>query len=424
MKHFIVLALVTACAVDDPDAAPYVPPPPGTGSGSGDPMPPPGTGAGALGGDPMLNTIVLSSKDTQIVAVDPNAGGRRVVTDFGNGIDIESLAYVGGNIVYAGAEDNSMNAVNLTNGALIWETPLGRYENSELASPQVVIRDSVIYGAGIPGVLAARDLSQAAVKWDYAMSPSGETDSYYSSVGRPLVTADRVFIGTHSSLDQNYLHAIDRTTGARVWRIELPDAMSGTPRLAGNRLLVPAGHLYALDPANGAVVWTFAQEPLSRGASTPAIAGDVVLVQGADAVAAGRLYALDLATGARKWAIDAGNDYAGVYTPRVVGGVVLGVSERGSSQWGYGNGLPFAADIATGAIVWKNADVSVATSPVFANGRLFFHGQNFKGTGDIDDNVGLMMLDGPTGKLIALDNYFRYANAVRPLVIATNGVFD
>jgi outer membrane protein assembly factor BamB len=261
------------------------------------------------------------------------------------------------------------------------------------------------------------------VKWDYAMSPSGATDGYYSFVGRPLVTQDRLFVGTHSSLDQNYLHAIDRTTGGRSWRIELPDAMSGTPRLAGNLLLVPAGNLYALDPATGAVVWTFAQEPLSRGASTPAIAGSVVLVQGADDVSEGRLYALDLATGARKWALDAGNGYAGGYSPVVVGGVVLGVFERGSSQWPSGNGLPFAADIATGTIVWRNADVSVSTSPVFANGRLFFHGQNFKGTGGIDNNVGLMMLDGPTGKFIALDNYFRYASAVSPLVIATNGVY-
>lgn len=421
---YALLALLAACAVDDPGTDPYVPPPLPPGNGSGDPMPPPpGTGASALGGNPMLNQIVLSSKDTQIVAVDPNAGGHRVVTDFGNYIDIESLAYVGGNTVYAGAEDNSMNAVDLASGALIWETPLGRYENSTLASPQVVIRDSTIYGVGIPGVLAARDLAQAAVRWDYAMSPSGETDGYYSQVGRPLVTADRIYIGTHSSLDQNYLHAIDRTTGARIWRLELPDAMSGTPLLVGNRLLVPAGDLYALDPANGAVLWSFAQEPLSRGASTPAIAGNVVLVQGADDVADGRLYALDLATGARKWAIDAGNDYAGIYTPLVVGGVVLGVSERGSSQWPTGNGIPFAADIATGAIVWSNPDVSVESSPVFANGRLFFHGQNFKGTGGIDNNVGLMMLDGPTGKFIALDNYFRYASAVKPLVIAANGVF-
>lgn len=415
-----LVSLVSACAVDEPDN-PTVPPPFGGGSGSGSGS---GSGGGAspLGGDPTQNRVVLTSKDTQIVAVDAGAGGHRVVIDFGNYIDITSLAVVG-NTVYAGAEDNSVNAIDLASGTLLWETPLGRYEVSSLAHPRVVISDGVFYATGIPGVLAAREITQAAVRWDYAMNPSGETDSYYSQVGKTLVTSDRVFVGTYDSLDTNYLHAIDRATGARVWRIELPDAMSGTPKLAGGLLIVPAGDLYALDPVTAEVRWSVPMEPLSRGAGTPSIAGDAILVQGADDVADGRLYCIDLATGTKRWSIDAGNDYAGVYTPAVVNGAVIGVSERGSSQWPFGNGLPFVVDIATGATIWSNSDVSVDTSPVFANGRLYFHGQNFKGTGGIDDNVGLLTLDATTGSFLAIDNYFRYSSAVTPLVIADNGVF-
>ncbi|HEY5934843.1 MAG TPA: PQQ-binding-like beta-propeller repeat protein, partial [Kofleriaceae bacterium] len=186
---------------------------------------------------------------------------------------------------------------------------------------------------------------------------------------------------------------------------------------------VPAGDLYALDPVTAEVRWSVPMEPLSRGAGTPTIAGDAILVQGADDVSEGRLYCIDLATGTKRWAIDAGNDYAGIYSPAVVNGVVIAVSERGSGESLVGNGLPFVAEIATGAILWSNPDVSVETSPVFANGRLYFHGQNFRGSGGIDDNVGLLTLDATTGSFLAIDNYFRYSAAVTPLVIADNGVF-
>lgn len=423
-KLSLLLILLAGCVTDETHDPNIPPPPTGSGSGAGSGTGPggPGSGAGAVGGDPSLNQFVLASKDDQIVRVAPDLSAHAVVIAFGSYIDVESLAIVGGTI-YAGAEDNSVNAIDLATGALEWESPLGRFENSTLAEPEVVIRDSYAYAAGLNGLFASIELATGAHQWGYAMSPTGQTDSYYSQIGKPLVTADRIYIGTHDSLETNYLHAIDRATGARIWRLELADAMSGTPQLAGNTLLVPAGDLHAMDPATGAIRWTFPQYELTRGASTPVVAGDVVLVQGATDVADGRLYCLELATGALRWSIDAGNDYAGVYTPLVMNGVVFGVYERGSSQWPFGNGLPFLADLATGAVIWRNADVSVETSPVWANGRLYFHGQNFKGTGGIDNNVGLLALDATTGAFVALDNYFRYSRSVRPIVVATNGVF-
>jgi outer membrane protein assembly factor BamB len=426
-RWFVACFVWSAGCLTDDRADPILPPGsnpgPGSGSGSGSGSDPgPGGGAGALAGDPSLNRLVLSSRSEEIVQVDPDAAGHQVIFSFDRLVDVTSLAVVG-NQIFAGAEDNSINAIDATTHQFQWDAPLGRYETSSLADPWVVLRDGVVYATGIPGVLQAHAIATGAKQWQYAMDPSGDTDSYYSSVGRTALTADRVFVGTHSSLDQNYLHAIDRATGARVWRIELEHGVSGVIKLVGNTLIVPAGDLYALDPATGAQRWRFAMEPLSRGAGTPAIAGTAVLVQGAADVADGRLYCLDLATGAERWSIKAGNDYAGIYAPLVVGGVVLGVAERGSGVSLTGNGLPFVADIATGSVIWQNADVSVETSPVFANGRLFFHGQNFRGSGDIDDNVGLLILDAPTGKFLAIDNYFRYSVALTPIVIATNGTF-
>ena len=271
MTKLSLLLMVLAGCVTDETHDPNIPPPPmGTGSGSGSGTVPggPGSGAGAVGGDPSLNQFVLASKDDQIVRVAPNLASHAVVIAFGNYIDVESLAVVGGT-VYAGAEDNSVNAIDLATGALTWESalgrfevsslaepevvihdnrayaaglnglfasielatgaltwesPLGRFEISSLAEPEVVIRDNRAYAAGLNGLFASIDLATGAHQWGYAMSPSGETDSYYSQIGTPLVTADRIYIGTHSSLDTNYLHAIDRATGARISRRELADA--------------------------------------------------------------------------------------------------------------------------------------------------------------------------------------------------------
>jgi outer membrane protein assembly factor BamB len=212
-----------------------------------------------------------------------------------------------------------------------------------------------------------------------------------------------------------------------VWRqpIAHDRGLSGAPRIAGDTLLVPAGDLLALDAATGALKWTLPM--YGRGAGTPVLAGDRLLVQGATALTDGRLSCVELATGHVVWTLAAGNDDTGVYLPTLIasarGLLVAGVSERGNALSTTGNGEPFLADVATGTVLWDNPDVSVETSPVFANGQLFFHGQNFRGSGDVGDNVGLLRLDASTGAFEAVDTYFRYSAALTPLVLADNGVF-
>lgn len=371
--------------------------------------------------NPALNEKIFTSKDEEVVMVDANAGTHALVFAFDRYVNVRSLDVID-DVLFAGTQDNSVNAIDVNARKLLWDVPLGRYETSTLAHPKVVTRDGLAYAVGIPGVLTAIDLASGKPRWLYPLSPSGETDGYYSLVGKPTVTGDRVFIGTREP-NGNTLHAIDAKSGKRIWKRDLDDGVSGVLKLAGDVLLVPAGDLLAVDAKTGKTRWSVAMEPLSRGASTPTVSGNAVLVQGAVDVSEGRLFSIDLATGAVNWAIAAGNDYAGVYAPLVVEKVVFGVFERGNAMSGYGNGKPFMADIATGAILWEGTAASVETSPVYANGRLFFHGQNLGGKGGIDNHVGLLSLDAANGKLVWLDNYFRYSNATTPIVIAKNGVF-
>ena len=85
------------------------------------------------------------------------------------------------------------------------------------------------------------------------------------------------------------------------------------------------------------------------------------------------------------------------------------------------NGRPFAVSLETGERLWENDRVSVDTSPVYANGRLYFQGQSFD-IDDLDEAVGLMCLDAATGELLWVNPAFRYGD-YPPVVVAKNGVF-
>ncbi|MBK6921154.1 MAG: PQQ-binding-like beta-propeller repeat protein [Deltaproteobacteria bacterium] len=388
-----------------------------------------GDGPSVEVGDPSLNRFVLTSADETIVRIEADGSGHTELFAFNEYDDVSSLSWVDGTI-YAGGGDNSVNAIDGTTGAFLWDLPMGRYESTSLAEPVMLVDGELAYALGLPGVLTSFRLADRHIDWEYPLDPSGETEGYYSSWGTPLVTADLIFVGTGSSLDTNYLHAIDRVTGSRRWRLQLahpdddvPMGVTGGLRRIGDTLLVPAGDLLALDATTGSLRWSYATERLSRGAGTPVVVDDRIYVQNAHDVADGRLDCLALATGELLWSIAAGNDYAGVYTPSVVDGRVYGVDERGGSEWSFGNGRPFAADALSGALLWANDRVSVESSPVLANGRLFFHGQDFDGSGDIDLDVGTFALDAADGSLVWLDNVTRYASATTPLVVADNGVF-
>ncbi|MBC7919798.1 MAG: PQQ-binding-like beta-propeller repeat protein [Ferruginibacter sp.] len=380
-----------------------------------------------LAGNPALNRFILTSKDEEITRVDPATGKHETIFSFEKYADVASIDYLNG-VMYAGAEDNSVNAIDLQSKKLLWDIPLIEYDLTTTSNQKAVVKEGVCYAVGYAGVLVAADIATGKPLWAYPLDPTGRTDGYFPT-SQITVTADKIIIGSTQTVfyegERNYVYVLNRATGKLIWRKALPKDkwVSGAIRLAGNTLLVPANNLYALDINAGNVLWEVALQYSNsgRGVGSPVVAGDRVLVHGAVGIIDGRLVCLDLPTGRKIWEIDAGTDYVGRYAPLVVGNFVFGVHERGvSSSW---NGRPFLADIATGQLIWANDDVSMDTSPVYANGRLYFHGQTFKGGGSTDDRVGLLSLEAATGKFLWVNNYFRYGSSVTPIVIADNGTF-
>jgi outer membrane protein assembly factor BamB len=351
--------------------------------------------------DPRHNRAILTSKNEEVLQVDPQTGAHQTLVRFEPYTAAHALD-VAGSVAYVWAQDGSLDSLDLGTRRLVADIRL-----AGASTPVLAAKDGVAFVVR-GGAIVAVDLASGQARWRHPLEGVG---------GAPTVTADRLFVATsHEVL------AIDRKTGARLWGRPLARELSGSIRLAADTLLVPAGPLLALDAATGDTRWQLE----AHAAGTPCVEGSAVLVQAAIEPASSRLLALDLVSGRARWSLESGNADARRYAPLVVGDVVYGVYERGSSVASSGNGRPFVAEIATGRVLWSNDDVSVDTSPVHANGRVFFHGQNFRAArGAGYDNWGLMALDDASGAVAWLNSYFgEGAVAVAtPIVLADNGVF-
>ena len=129
---------------------------------------------------------------------------------------------------------------------------------------------------------------------------------------------------------------------------------------------------------------------------------------------ASELYALDIDTGEMLWSYDTGFDYP--FHPIIEGDVVFGVYQDAAAIAFEPNGRPFAVRLADGKEIWSNEDIWVDTSPVSANGRLFFFGSGI-------GKDGLLCLDANTGNFLWDSDEGLGTFSVPMVVVATNGVF-
>jgi outer membrane protein assembly factor BamB len=420
VKMLIILLLLQSCEKKEEVN------PPDTNNPTTPTAPP--TSLQSLTGNPALNKFIVTSTSEEVVTIDANTGAHEVLFSFEAFTDVVSIDYLDG-IMYVGADDNSANAIDVASKKLLWDIPLLAYNVRAVATQQVMVKDGVCYAVGDGGVLVAADRKTGKPLWAYPLDPTGATDGYFPSSSITL-TEDKLIIGSMLTIvdegERNYVYVFDRASGKLLWRKALPPDkwVSGSMRIAGNTLLVPANHLYALDLGTGTTLWevNLQHSQAGRGAGTPVVAGNSILIHGAKDIIDGRLYCLDLRNGQKIWEIDAGTSHVGRFAPLIVGNLVLGIYDKGASD--SADGRPFVADVATGKIIWSSDEVSVATSPVYANGRLFFHGQNFKGTAHIEENVGILCLEAATGKFLWLNNYPRHRSYTSPVLVAENGIFQ
>jgi outer membrane protein assembly factor BamB len=140
-------------------------------------------------------------------------------------------------------------------------------------------------------------------------------------------------------------------------------SFGGSPAVAGGVLYVGGGNgdLYALNPATGAVQWSFAAG--SGIQSSPAVSNGVVYFGDN----AGTVYAVSASTGTELWSYSTGGQ---VYSsPAVSGGLVY---------VGSVNDTLYALNAATGALAWSYTTGNwIYSSPSVANGVVYIGSYDF-----------------------------------------------
>lgn len=200
----------------------------------------------------------------------------------GGGVLSSPAVYEG--IIYFGAKDGRIYALNARTGEQLWSYHTGNWVDS---SP--CVSSGAVYAASLDGYLYALDRLSGALLW---ASPLGAR-----SVSSPLVSGGRVFAGT--GLPEKKLKVFDAFSGAQLGSFQALQPVDSAPAAYGENVYFGAsdGWIYALDRSTLLPPAGWLHYPTAGSFRMNAVAlsgGDVYALPGHDDK---RGYALDAAAG-------------------------------------------------------------------------------------------------------------------------------
>jgi eukaryotic-like serine/threonine-protein kinase len=232
--------------------------------------------------------IVVGAGDGYVYAVDASSGTLRWKTRTAGRVRA-SPAVVDGR-VYVGSFDGRIYCLDLATGAVRWRYDTegvtlqsGNYgydRRSIQSSP--VVANGVVYEGARDGFLYAIDAAHGTLRWRF--------DHKISWIITSVAFADGVIYA--GSSDAHFVQALD-TTGRELWRTAADAPVWSSPAIAGGLLYVGDGDgkVHAYDRATGKERWSF--RTAATVYSSPAISGEYVVVGSTD----GNVYALRTTNG-------------------------------------------------------------------------------------------------------------------------------
>jgi len=173
--------------------------------------------------------VVFGSYDHFVYGLDA-ATGRELWRRDTQG-KVVSTPAVHGDLAIVGNRCYDLLGLDVATGEVEWK----RYVWMSWIESNPVVRDGVAYvGSSDAAVVLAVDAATGRRRW--------MTDVYGWSWGQPVVTKDRVYAGTSSQVGYLADHAggvvaLDRATGAMVWRYPAPPPESGPYGFPGSPAL-------------------------------------------------------------------------------------------------------------------------------------------------------------------------------------------
>ncbi len=291
---------------------------------------------------------------------------------------LSSPALVNGEVLVGGT-DGRLHALNATTGGEIWNVTLVPHPVfSGITSSPKVAYDLAYIGTfnetGGPGEVVAVWISNGTVAWRHATasidfsSPAVDNGSVYIGLmGRYNTTSQVTWDPPYGVL------ALDAATGTQEWFFPTNDSVAASPIATAGTIVVPSkdGYLYAINRTTGNLTWRVA---VQAGVSSPALAGNTIVVAGGSFGGPGVVHGVSLADGRVRWTFHPNGPVQGSVT------TTIGVAYFATNV---ANGTVYAIDPATGALVWSympaNSPTStdyIFSSPVVADWMLVVAGDN------------------------------------------------
>ncbi len=297
---------------------------------------------------------------------------------------IENAPAVARGVVYVGAMDEHLYALDLATGAEKWKYRAGK-DSGFKASPAV--KGDTVYVGDTDGFFHAVDVEKGKKRWSfetgaeitsganftgnrvlfgsgdetlYCLTTEGKKAWTFKVPGGPVMATPAVVDGrTFVAGCDSALHVIDLDNGKELASVELAGQVGATAAVIKDRVYVGTmvHHVQAVDWKDAKVDWTF--EPQKGGqpfAASIAATDKLVIAASRDK----RVYALDRATGEKKW------DF--VTRGRVESSPVV-VGQR--VYIGSGDRKFYVLDLATGKEIQQlTLDDEVTGSPAVAGDRI------------------------------------------------------
>lgn len=355
------------------------------------------TGFGRVGALALLPFLLfLGCRPDQVTPPPQQGFGGRVIWKVPSGPSpsddpLNPVANADGSMVYFPTRDYRLKKIRGRDGTPLWDADIGPPAdtfwgwNAVLASDVVAIAKIDIF---------AYDTTTGAHRWTYVAPDFDETG--YSSI-----TSDETTVYSASRTARVY--ALDGGTGKPRWIVDLREGASNVgslyPTVAGGIVYVCTknwsgvpirGTLWALDAANGRVLWLYRFMPeyanqYSGCFGATAIWDSLAIQPQLD----GRVFAFDRRTGEVRWIATRVHDLSnGLSDGRFAATNATDVVVTSAT------GIVVDLDPATGALRWKNTDLPYAPIgfPVVGDSSVY-----------IDYNHMMVAFDLATGKIRWMD---------------------
>jgi outer membrane protein assembly factor BamB/tRNA A-37 threonylcarbamoyl transferase component Bud32 len=266
--------------------------------------------------------VYVGAYDYNLYALDAQSG--KFLWKYPTEGGIASSPCVAENRVMVGSEDKVFYTIHKANGRIVWTCPT---EGKIRSSPYVYFGHA-LFGSDDTNLYAV-NLQSGRVAWKFhtggpvRCKPAVENETiYFSSSDGNVYALDmsgksrwqfacRRGVTSSPALakgllfigsDDYQVYGLDARSGWAVWRFRTGKQVISSPAVLDDIVYVGSvdTHLYALSADAGRLVWKFKTE--GQITASPAIAGDAVYVGSVD----GSVYSVDAKTGKLRWRFQTG----------------------------------------------------------------------------------------------------------------------